>query len=359
MAGETDPSSRNGTDNGAQSPLRIYVTGATGFVGTEVVRAALARGHHVVAVVRPSSSAGARLSALPGGERLTTAAVDLRSRAGLAESLSGADTVIHLAAAKAGDFATQFAGTVVATENLLDAMAEASVDQLVGVSTFSVYDYLNMRAGSMLDERSPIDHSPALRDEYARTKLLQEDLYRSFGRRDGTRVVILRPGMIYGRDNLWHALLGAELGPRFLRIGKKATLPLSYVENCAEAMVMAAERLRADEAVDGEVINIVDDDLPNQDDYAELVAARTETPPTVSVPWAAMRTAAGAVKLGNQVLMGGRVRMPGIAVPDRLHARFKPLRYTNAKAKKLLGWSPRYGLAEAVERSVEAEKVAP
>jgi nucleoside-diphosphate-sugar epimerase len=165
--------------------------------------------------------------------------------------------------------------------------------------------------------------------------------------------------MIYGPDNLWHALLGAELGPRFLRIGSRATLPLTYVENCAEAMVLAAERLaETDSPVDGEVVNIVDDDLPTQRDYAAAVAARTEVPRSVTLPWPVVRTGAETLALVNRTVLGGRAKFPGIAVPDRLEARFKPLRYTNRKAKDLLGWRPRFGLVEAIERSVAAQRLA-
>ncbi len=331
--------------------MRIYITGATGFVGSYVMREAVARGHSVTAAVRPSSSFKPA-----DGDPVTPATVDLRSRAGLVESLNEVDLVIHLAAAKEGDFYTQFSGTVVATENLLAAMAEAGVTNLVGISTFSVYDYLNIKPESLIDESSPIDSSPELRDEYARTKLIQETLYQDFGAVPANHHVIIRPGMIYGRNNLWHALLGAELGPRFLKIGSRATLPMTYVENCAEAILLAAEKLVEPASdVDGEVINIVDDDLPSQREYAELVSARMETPPTISVPWPAIRTAAGLLKIGNQVALGGRAKFPGIAVPDRLHARFKPLRYTNAKAKKVLGWKPRFNLTTSIERSVAAQ----
>ncbi len=345
----------NPTDR-ASRPLRLYVTGATGFLGSVVVETARARGHEVVAVVRPASRSGAL------GDGVTPARIDLRSRAGLVDSLDGVDSVIHLAAAKSGDFPTQFAGTVVATENLLEAMVTAQVSQLVGISTFSVYDYRALASGSLLDEQSPIDPTPAGRDEYARTKLVQEQLYRQFAAGNGSgrrRTVILRPGMIYGPDNLWHALLGAELGPRFLRIGSRAVLPMTYVENCAEAIILAAERLAEPSSpVDGEVINIVDDDLPTQADYAEAVATRTEVPPSITVPWPAIRTASEALAVVNRTLLSGRAKFPGIAVPDRLYARFKPLRYTNAKAKRLLDWSPRYGLIEAIERSLAAESSA-
>ncbi len=331
---------------------RLYVTGATGFVGSAVVRSAVAAGHEVVAVVRPASRAD------EFGPDVTPARVDLRTAAGLAESLDGVDTVIHLAAAKSGDYATQFAGTVVATENLLEAMKQAGVRQLVGISTFSVYDYRGTPSGTVVDETSPIDQAPDRRDEYARTKLVQEELYRAFAERsDDNRTVILRPGMIYGPNNLWHALLGTEFGPRYLRIGSRATLPMIYVENCAEAIVAAAQRLGdPGSGLNREVINLVDDDLPSQADYAEAVATRTETPRSITVPWSLVRLGTGTLDAANRKLLDGRAKFPGIAVADRVHARFKPLRYTNAKAKELLGWTPRFGLTEAIERSIAVEQ---
>lgn len=333
--------------------MKILVTGATGFVGRHVVEAARAGGHDVRALVRPAS-------VLPFGDDpgITVIHRDLRTRTGLEDALTGIDAVIHLAATKAGEFYTQFAGTVAATENLLAAMDTVGVTRLVGVSTFSVYDYRNLATGELVTEETPIDGAPARRDEYARTKLIQEQLYLDWSDNEH-RVAVARPGMIYGRDNLWHALLGAELGPRFLRIGSSAVLPLTYVENCAEALVLAAEVLAVDPSpVAGEIVNIVDDDLPTQADYVAAVSNVIEPPPSISVPWPVMRTAAGVLDWGNERFLGGRAKFPGIVVPERLHARFKPLRYTNAKAKRLLGWTPRFGLGEALARSVaEAERV--
>ena len=193
------------------------------------------------------------------------------------------DAVIHLAAAKSGDFATQFAGTVLSTENLLAALVGSPVRRLVAVSTFSVYDYSNLPAGSVIDEQTPIDLHPQKRDEYAQTKLIQERLYREeMARRE---VVILRPGMIYGRDNLWHALLGAELGPLFLRIGSRATLPMTYVENCAEAIVAAVDA----EGVAGLTLNIVDDPLPTQAEFVAALGKQMELPSSIPVPWPVMK----------------------------------------------------------------------
>ncbi len=339
----------------------LFITGATGFVGRHVVAAAVARGHKVRAVVRPAADLD-DLGPMADDPSVETARVDLRSSRELADAVDGVDGVIHLAAAKAGDFHSQFAGTVLATENLLRAMTTAGVGRLVAVSTFSVYDYRNIRSGTLLDETAPIDIDPEGRDEYAQTKLLQEELYRDFGLVPENRTVILRPGMIYGAGELWHALLGAELGPLFVRIGHGGPMPMVYVENAAEAMILAAEALARDHSpVDGQVINLVDDDLPTQQQYVDAVGAVAEAPRTVGVAWPVMRAAARFLEEGNKLMVGGRAKFPGIVVPDKLHGRFKPLRYTNAKAKDLLGWEPRYDLAEAVRRSAAegAEEAEP
>jgi 2-alkyl-3-oxoalkanoate reductase len=324
-------------------PKKVFITGAAGFVGQYVVAAVLRAGHQVLANVRAKTNLE-RIS-WHDHPQVSIVRQDLRQRRGLVEALAGADAVIHLAAVKSGDFYDQFAGTVIATENLLWAMKEAGVGQLVAISTFSVYDYVGMRPGQLLDENAPIEPNPQNRDEYAQTKLIQEKLYRAF---DG-EVTILRPGMIYGRDNLWHALVGAELGSdRWLKIGGGATLPMAYVENCAAAIACA---LNAPAAV-GQTINLVDDQLPTQKAYMDLLLANTAEPPKLTpISWFAMRSIANLAWWVNQTFLGGQAKMPGILVPAKLQGRFKPLRYSNQRAKELLNWTPQYSTAAAFERS--------
>jgi len=329
--------------------MKLLVTGASGFLGKYVVAAALRRGHQVRAVVRPATD----ISRIPWSSHshVEFVRLDLRRRAGITEGLVGADAVLHLAASKAGDFYAQFGGTVLATENLLGAMAEADVKRLVAIGTFSVYDYINMRSGSMLDEASPLVKVPAWRDEYAQTKLLQEQLVRGFEREQSGLVTILRPGVIYGADNLWTARLGAGLGEsRWLRIGAYSKLPLSYVENCADAIVMAAEQ----EAAIGQTMNVLDDNPPTQRQYAKALLAQVPNPPKfVPVNWTVMRTIGNLAWAVNQKLLGGNAKLPGVLIPARLHARFKSLKYSNAKLKQCLGWEPRFGMESAIARSLD------
>ena len=94
--------------------------------------------------------------------------------------------------------------------------------------------------GGIINEDSPIESQPSFRDVYAQTKLIQESLFRDFEQKNQGEVTILRPGIVYGRNNLWNAHLGVNLKNRlWIRIGGNAQLPLTYVENCAQAIIKA------------------------------------------------------------------------------------------------------------------------
>lgn len=321
--------------------MRLLVTGANGFLGSRVVVEALRRGHEVRAMVRPAS-------ALPGDwpagrDALGVARYDLRSKRGLVEAVRGVDAVVHLAAAKTGDLYAQLAGTVVATENLLEAMAAAEVPRLVHVSSFAVYDYRRIRG--TLDERSPLEARPDDRDDYAKTKLLQEQMVRDHCEAHSTALTVLRPGAVFGPENEWTSRVGFRLGRTWVLTGLWARIPLTHVENCATAIVLAAER---PEAI-GETLNVVDDDLPTQWGYArELRRHVRPRPRLVPVPWTVMRVLAGLAMLTRKLFLGPAGKLPGVLVPAKLYAMAKPLRYSNAELKRVLEWKPRLGWKEAL-----------
>lgn len=320
---------------------RVLITGATGFLGSVVVEKAR-QVFDVTALVRPISKAN-----FPDGVNVIRA--DLRKPTGLAEQLKDIDVVIHLAAAKSGDFYDQFASTVVSTENLLAEMKEAGVKNLVGISSFSVYSY-DGRKGDLLDENTPRLSNHSERDDYSNTKLIQEDLFIDFGTKNN--VVIIRPGMIFGAGELWHPLLGSPLGPIFLRVGSSGTLPMTYVENCADAIVAAATRC---ESAAGEIVNIVDDNLPTQNEYAKMVEQHKEVPKNYTIPWSVWRTMASGLGLASKIAFKGNAKFPGIFEGPKLDARFKPFKYSNAKAKEVLGWEPKISVADAIKKSAEIE----
>lgn len=329
--------------------MKLLITGANGFLGRHVVTEAVRRGHWVRALVRPNTNV-AKLEWY-ARDRVEVARADLRSRLGLTDVVRGVDGVLHLAAAKSGDLYAQYAGTVVATENLLAAMTEAGVHRIVLVSSFAVYDYMKLHDFSMLNEDSPLEEDAFDRDEYAHTKRVQERLVREHAASNRWDFVILRPGVIWGKDNLFTARLGIRAGRILVRTGAWSRLPLTYVENCAEAVVMAAESRSAQ----GQTFNVVDDERPTQRRFASMIRRHfSPRPIIVPVPLWGMRLISGLAWQVNKRLLKSRAKIPGLFVPARLAARCRPLRFTNQKIKNELGWKPGYSLLEAMERSTGA-----
>jgi 2-alkyl-3-oxoalkanoate reductase len=328
--------------------VKLLITGAGGFLGKYVVAEAVARGHEIRALVRPTAKEIPE--AWQAESKVEVVRADLRSASGLERLVDQIDTVIHLAAAKSGDLYEQFGGTVIATENLLSALKQKGTRRLVVTSSFSVYEYLRRWSWGRMDENSPLAVQAHLRDEYSQTKLQQERLVQEFCEAHSISYTLLRPGVIFGRDNLWTARLGMQLSNRlWIRTGAWARLPLTYVENCAEAILLAAEYTGTERELK---VNIVDDNLPTQRAYLKALQCRMKQPPWVlPISWSVMRVSARSAWLSNRLFFGGSAKVPGLFVPSRLHARCKPLRYSNERAKDVLGWSPRYTWEQGLERS--------
>ncbi|GAB4108193.1 MAG: NAD-dependent epimerase/dehydratase family protein [Phycisphaeraceae bacterium] len=329
--------------------MKLLITGASGFLGRHLVSQAVQRGHQVRAQIRPASNIdGLNWDSHPQVEIMR---IDLRQKSGLDNLVQGCDAVISNAACKAGDFYTQFAGTVITTENLLQTMAACHITRLVSVSTFSVYDFMKLRDGALLDESTPLDDDPIDRDEYAQTKLIQERLAWRFAEEHKGKVTVVRPGVVYGKDNTWTARIGMELGAnRCLLVGGRTCLPLTYVENCAQGIVVALE---SDNTI-GEIYNIVDDDLPTHRQYVRaLNKHRKPKMKTVPLPWLVMRMLASTAMGVNTLFLKRQAKIPSILRPAALHARCKPNQYTNRKIKEATGWSPTYPLEQALSRSFD------
>jgi len=325
--------------------VKILITGAAGFTGRYVVEAALARGHRVRALYRAESDPS-RLGWSRNTE-LEPVRMDLREPAGLEAILADVDVVIHLAAVLRGNLESHRRGTIAPTESLLSAMAAASCRRLVLVSSLSVYDYRRIPAFAELDESSPIEALPEMREPYCWAKLRQEELARRHAESEGLIVTTVRPGPIIGPGRIWFDQLGLRIaGSLWARFTAGGTpVPLTYVENCAEAIVLASERTEAQ----GGTFNIVDDDLPTRRAYVAALRERLARRPLVLiVPGAALRSLARVLAPARGLL--GRV--PWFLDAARVDTQLKPLRFSHARITHALGWRPRYSLGEALDRSV-------
>ena len=176
--------------------MKVAVTGATGLVGGQVVAAALAAGHEVLAVARPGPD-HRRTTVRIGVHSLPVATAALTDAAALRAAFRGCDAVVHCAAVYA--FGAARAAEVdevnaEGTRAVLDAAAEAGVGRVVVTSS-------SVTRGSSLLPRARSEHDelgsePA--PAYYASKVAQEEIALAAGRRLDLEVVLALPTVVLG-----------------------------------------------------------------------------------------------------------------------------------------------------------------
>ena len=327
--------------------MRALVTGANGFLGRHVVAALVSRGHRVRAMVRPA----ARLDDLGWPSSVEVFRADLRTSRDLEGALDGVDVLIHLAAVISGSQDVQFAGTVVATERLLSAMARSSCKRLVLASSFSVYDWSAIHG--TLDEDSPLEPLPDLyeRDGYSIAKSWQERVTRRFVEQHEWQATVLRPGFIWGRDHAYVAALGIRVGRLHLVIGPRSRCPLTHVENCADLFALAATDPRAV----GQTFNVVDNEGERIWSFlGEYLRGTARVGTRIPIPY---QLAYSFVRLAFATVFRRSINLPQVLIPCRFESRLKPLRYTNRRAREILDWHPPLDFRECLARTYGASRL--
>jgi UDP-glucose 4-epimerase len=321
--------------------VKALVTGANGFLGRHVVAALMARGIGVRAMVRPAT----RLGALDWPQSVEIFRADLRTSRQLERAFEGIDVLVHLAAVVSGGEDAQFAGTVVGTERLLDAMTRSSCRRLVLCSSFSVYDFSSTR--QTLDENSPLHTVPDVyaRDGYSIAKWWQERVTRQFADRHDWDLTILRPGFIWGRDHGYLSALGLQLGRHHLVVGPLTRIPMTHVENCADVFALAATDPRAR----GQVFNVVDG--PGERIWSYLsdhMRSLGQTGWRLPVPYL---LANWIVRLAFVTVFRRATKVPTILIPRRFESRLKPLRFDSRRLRETLGWTPPLDYRQCLART--------
>ena len=329
----------------------ILITGATGFIGSRVVEGLLDRGfRNLICFARPSSELD-RIEAIakrrPPGAQVKVLKGNLLSRPDCETAAKDVALILHLAAGTGEkSFPDSFMSSVVTTRNLLDASRQhAHLRRFVLVSSFTVYSNCQKAQWRLLDESCPIEEHPELREEaYCFAKVKQEQLVAEYGKNFGIPYVVVRPGNVYGAGKGGIVgRVGIDTFGLFLHLGGSNPIPFTYVDNCAEAIILAG----LVKGVDGEIFNIVDDDLPSSRQFLRLYKKNVRRFKSIYVPHVVSHA---LCYMWEKYSQWSRGQLPPVFNRRRWHASWKKTRYSNEKLKAKLGWTPKVSTAEGMRR---------
>jgi len=309
--------------------MRVLVSGAGGFLGRHVVKRLVEGNHQVRAIIRPASPA----PIWAGQVEIFRA--DLRVPNNLISAFDNIDAVIHAAAATTGDENLQFASTVVATENFLNAMAQTPVKRLIHVSSLVVYDWSQAKA--VLDEATALRNDMYDMGGYTIAKIWQERVVKKLASSNSWDLTIMRPGFIWGPQHEEIAGMGRRFGRAYLMFGPCTRLPLCHVVNCADCIVVALENPGSI----GQTFNVIDGDAIRVWRYVREHVSRTgQHAWLIPLPYYVGLGMAHVAAFASRMLFGKKGKLPSLLVPRRYESQFKPLRFSNLKLTALLGWAP-------------------
>lgn len=314
---------------------KILVTGATGFTGSNLCRRLMHSGEQVVAFVRPGPQVK-WLKTMGVECRL----VDIKDPDSIARQFYDIDRVYHIAAAYRTEHADReefFQVNVEATRCLLKLAKKNGVKRFVHCSTVGVQ-------GEICEPPADERYRFAPGDHYQESKKDGELLALQYAA-EGLPVSVVRPVGIYGPGDTRFLKLFKPISKKlFVMIGSGRSLyHMTYIDDLVDGFILAGTR---PEAV-GEVFTIGGERYTTLRELVDTIADVLGKPrPFLRVPYQPVYVAS--------VLCDRLCRPLGIAPPlyPRRVEFFKKSRAFNIeKAKRLLGYRPRFSLAEGLART--------
>lgn len=316
----------------------VLVTGASGAIGSTLIRHLVESGYNVRALIRGAASA----NKLPKGVNVIQG--DITDARALQIATAKVECVFHLAAKlhinnPTPDLRDEYEKVNVGgTRLLVEAAGQADVKRFVFFSTINVYGA--SRQEDVFNENSPLNPD----SWYAETKARGEEIVLGEMPDAG---VILRSAAVYGRGmkGNYARLLNALRGRRFVMIGDGHNRrTIIHETDVCRAAVIAAEHPsainRIYNATDGRIYTL-------QEIIYAMCVALGRTPPRLRVPAHAARTAAGFVERGLGSI--GRRSIIERAMIDKL---LEDVAVSGDKLRHELGYKPYYDLCAGWKQAV-------
>lgn len=309
---------------------RWIITGANGYLGGQLCRILHGRGESVTGLAR----AGRSLA------RLTEAGIPCGTYDDLPEILSGGEILVHCAGmvGNIGSLDSFLKANRDWSRALFDQASTGGAGCFIYVSSVAAAGYRPRATAAPLDESSPPDHAAG--DLYGRSKLAAEEALQELAEGGPARLVILRPGLIYGRKPLSssnHAVV--DPGQR---------VPLVHIDNFTDALVSVVDH----EAEKG-VFLVVDDEQPALRDLNALkVKLGILRHPPRRIGKAGFWMMWG-VRSVVRVMTGRRAEVSRKLIMAEYYFQTRHLLYSTEKLRSRTGWTPAVGLEKGLEESRE------
>jgi dihydroflavonol-4-reductase len=306
--------------------VRALVTGASGFIGTHVVRALVTAGADVRAFDRCA------LDELPAGAEPVSG--DVLDPGALDRALEGCDAVFHLAAVYSyarHDAELMRAVNVEGTRLLLDRAARGPRRRIVHTSSCATCGPVAGRAATEADAPPAWE----LRVPYKATKLAGERLALAAAR-TGLDVVVVNPTTPVGAGDRRPTPTGKMVAD--VVAGRARAYPRGGVLNVVAVEDVAVGHLRAFErGRPGRRYLLGGENLAMREVFGHIAAASGRPEPRIAVPW----SAAFGVAMAAHVAARARGREPRLLVLDEVRLARLPMAFDDACARRELGYRSR------------------
>lgn len=305
--------------------MRIFITGATGFLGNELLKKLQSRKHEITALVRNPKKA-----AFPAGVTIVQGAVENLSA--YQNSLEGQDAVVHIAALVKmwmRDKSEFDRINVQATENLIRAASDAGIQRFVYASSFMALGPSNGRPLTEDDHR----RINKLHNDYERTKYLADQMARKY-MEEGHPVYILYPGIIYGPGNMTDGNIVAKNLIPFLNGKMPFGLPIKswsyvYIQDVVNGFIQVLEgNPQSQRYILG------GDNHTGESFYRTVQDVTGKKPPIFNIPFP-MAKLAGYGEIALAKLFG---RDPALLTHEVVEIYKHSWAYDSSKAQKELGY---------------------
>lgn len=322
-------------------PLRVLVTGGTGFVGSHLARTLAAAGHDVTIFGRNRY----RNPIGPFPVRFVRA--DLNDRRIVGELCKGCDLVYHAAALSSpwGTLTEFRSANVTGTRNVVEACLQHAVPRFVHVSSTAIFFAFQDRLNVCDTDPLPADFCC----HYARSKAEAEDVVRR-AVADGLNAITIRARAVFGPgDNslLPRLVRAAQMG-RLRQIGDgQNVIDMTHVDNLVAALLLAATRGDAGDictVTNGEPVAL----WPLLDQFLPQFGVRT---PLRRVPYRLAMIAAAILESRHKLLASA-----GEPVLTRYSVGLlaKNQTFDQSAAQRILSYKPMVPMADAIRRTTES-----